>query len=56
VTRSNVATRILTSWNRIGQWLRHVDGLRQRPEPSAGARACAVGKRCGVSRDTQRWL
>src|SRR6185312_9093615 len=31
-----------TSWNRIGQWLRHVDGLRKRPEPSAAARACAI--------------
>ena len=39
-------TLVFTSWNRIGQWLRHLDGLRQRPEPSAAARACAVGKRC----------
>jgi hypothetical protein len=45
---------IFTSWNRIGQWLRHVDRLRQRPEPSAAARACAVGKRCGVTRESSR--
>jgi hypothetical protein len=43
-------TLFFTGWNRIGQWLRHVDGLRQRPEPSAAARACAIGKRCGVNR------
>jgi hypothetical protein len=44
-----VVTLFFTSWNRIGQWLRHVDGLRQRPEPSAVARACAIGKRCDVT-------
>ena len=38
-----VVSRKFTSWNRIGQWLRHVDGLRQRPEPSAAACACAIG-------------
>jgi hypothetical protein len=38
-----MVTLFFTSWNRIGQWLRHVDGLRQRPEPSAAARACAIG-------------
>jgi hypothetical protein len=37
----------LTSANR----LRHLDGLRQRPEPFTAARACAVGKRCGVTQD-----
>jgi len=35
-------TLVFTSWNRIGQWLRQVDGLRQQPEPSAAARACAL--------------
>jgi hypothetical protein len=47
-------THIFTSWNRIGNGSDTLTGLRQRPEPSAAARAGAVGKRCGVTEDLIR--